>query len=63
MVPVFRRVCWYFCVEGCVGLCGCWLTEEPVIYVGSSWYVGVCVSGVEVCEARGVAEAGEWWVV
>jgi hypothetical protein len=34
-----------------------------MIYVGSSWYLGVCVFGVEVCEARGVAEAGERWVV
>ena len=34
-----------------------------MIYVGSSWYVGVGVIGVEMCEARGVAEAGEWWVV
>ena len=44
-------------------MCGCWLSEEAVIYVGSNWYVGVYVLGVEMCEARGVAEAGKWWVV
>ena len=43
-------------------LCVCLLPEEPVVYVSFSWYVRVCVFGVEMCEARGVAAAGEWWV-
>ncbi len=60
---IFWGVCSYFCVVGCVWLCVCWLPEEPVIYVGSSWYEGVCVFGIEMCEARGVVEAGEWGVV
>ncbi len=63
MVPVFRSVRCYFCVEGCVGLCVCWLLEEPVIYVCSGWHVSGCGFGVEMCEARGAAEAGEWWIV
>ena len=44
-------------------LCACWLPEEPVIYVSFGWNVGVCVVGVEMCKARGVAKVGEWWVV
>ena len=63
MIPVFRSVRCYFCVEGCAGLCFCWSLEDPVIYVCFGWHVSVCVFGVELCEARGVAEADEWWVV
>jgi hypothetical protein len=63
MVPVFWIICCYFFVMGCVRVCVYWLPKEPVVYGSSSWYVGVCVFGVEMCEARGVSEAGEWWVV
>ena len=63
MAPLFRSVRCYFCLEECVRLCVCWLLEEPVIYVCSGWHVSVCGFVVEMCEARGVAEAGEWWVV
>ena len=63
MVPVFRSVRCYFCVVGCVGMCICRLLEEPVVYVCFSWYVGVCMFGAEKCEARGIAEVGECWVV
>ena len=63
MVPVFRSVRCYFCAEGCVGMCVFWLLEKPVVYVCSGWHVGVCVFGVEMCETRGVAEAGKWRVV
>ena len=34
-----------------------------MVYVCSGWHVGVCVLGVKMCEARGVTEAGKWWVV
>ena len=63
MVPAFRSQRCYFCVEGCVGSCVCWLLEEPVIYMCSGWHVSVCGFGVEMCEAHVVAEVGEWWVV
>jgi hypothetical protein len=34
-----------------------------MIYVGFSWYVGVCVFGGKICEAHCVAKAGEWYVM
>ena len=34
MVTVLRGVCCYYCIVWRVVLCGKWMLEEPVVYVG-----------------------------
>ena len=63
MVTVFRGVGGNVCAMGCELLRWMWVSEEPMVYVGFSWYLCVNVLGGDVDEAYIFAELARWWVV